>query len=110
MGLVLTLFSLKRVIRISTGRLQQLVVSVSCIFPLSYAVISGTPLYDKIRHLLFVIPALAGVAAIGTVKALRYLENNWARYSAVVITGILLLLTTIDMVELHPNEAICFNR
>jgi hypothetical protein len=108
--LFLTLFSLKRVIQISTSRLQQLVVSVSCLFPLSYAVISGTPLYDGIRHLLFVIPAIAVGAAMGTVKTIRNLGDNWARNSVLVVTGMLLLLTTIDMVKLHPNEAIYFNQ
>jgi len=102
--------ALKRSRRVSTMRLQKLLIAVSFVFPIAYAVGSQTPFYDGIRHLLFVIPPIVLVAAYGIVESVRLLKTNRSRYAVMFAVGLMICLTSIDMVKLHPNEALYFNR
>jgi Flp pilus assembly protein TadD len=91
-------------------KLEWCLIGFSAFFPLVYVVMVGTPLYDGLRHFLFVIPPLAVLSAAGVVAAVRDVPTRWMRQGLIGITGVLLALTFWDMVRLHPNEVVYFNR
>ncbi|MCZ6634743.1 MAG: tetratricopeptide repeat protein, partial [bacterium] len=80
----------------------------SGLFPVSYAVVTRMPLYDGIRHLLFAIPPLVVFAALG-------LDDVLDRFAGVrryvgVGAGVLFGWVGLEMVMLHPNQVVYFNR
>lgn len=73
----------------------------------AYAFIRHSSLYDGMRHILFVIPALAvfsayGITAIGSTLNVRGKFLYWT------LTGIYALSVATEMHELHPYEATYF--
>jgi 4-amino-4-deoxy-L-arabinose transferase-like glycosyltransferase len=83
-------------------------VTVWALFPIAYAVIARPNVYDGIRHLLFVLPALAllcGMACAALVQALR----GRARSLGGAAASVLLLLPVPEMVRLHPYQSSYFN-
>ena len=97
-------------LRLSRVRLEWGLLGFSAFFPLIYVVIIGTPLYDGLRHFLFVLPPLAVLSAAGVEAAVREVSASWMRRGLIGIAGALLGLTLWDMVRLHPNEVVYFNR
>jgi hypothetical protein len=78
--------------------------------PVAWVVATRTPLYDGMRHFLFVVPILAVIA--GTSVATYLGARSW-RADKLLATGALAascLVTLVDMVELHPYQAVYFNR
>ena len=90
--------------------LQWSLVCFAGVFPLMYAVISGTPLYDGLRQMLFVVPPLVVMAGVGFDRCVSLLGSLWHRVGTWCIMAIMLLLSVWDMVVLHPNEYVYFNR
>ncbi|MCZ6635420.1 MAG: tetratricopeptide repeat protein [bacterium] len=84
-----------------------LLIAAAC-FPIAYTVLFQMPLYDGIRHLLFVIPPLAILAALGTGRLLA-LSGHAPPILGLILSG-LIFLTAYDMIALHPNQYIYFNR
>ena len=79
------------------------------VFPLCYAVVTRTPLYDGLRHLLFVVPPLVVLSAVGTSELIGRFRG-WAKYGFLLLTGVLLAQTAREMVLLHPNQYLYFNQ
>jgi hypothetical protein len=78
--------------------------------PVGWAVARHTPLYDGMRHFLFVVPLLAALAGAG---AASFFRATWPRVPArlgALVLGALGLLTAVDMAVLHPYQALYFNR
>ncbi len=77
--------------------------------PVAWAVVRHTPLYDGMRHFLFVVPLLAVLAGA---SAASYLQSRSgpSRMVAGAALGALGALTAADMVALHPYQALYFNR
>ena len=78
--------------------------------PVAWVVVARTPLYDGMRHFLFVVPILAVLAGSCAASYLRV-----RRWSADKVIGSMALVasclvTLLDMVELHPYQAVYFNR
>ena len=72
--------------------------------------LTGSPLYDGIRHFLFILPSLAILSVAGFEIALHSLTQTWGRRGLASVMGILLILTLWDMIRLHPNQYVYFNR
>lgn len=88
-----------------------LVLVAAIMAPPTYAVVVRSVLYDGLRHFLFLVPALAVVAALGAVTLPR-VRPTLARPVALVLTlagGGLVARQIAAMRELHPNEYIYFN-
>jgi len=83
-------------------------LAFSLLLPLAYCVITATPLYNGIRHLLFVIPPLIILSAFGTYSLITHLSLHLRRI-AVGALLLLFLFTLREMVILHPNQYVYFN-
>jgi hypothetical protein len=78
--------------------------------PVGWVVLRHTPLYDGLRHFLFVVPLLA---VLGGVSVASYLRHRGRRPDGLLAAALLAgsaILTVSDMAALHPYEAIYFNR
>jgi tetratricopeptide (TPR) repeat protein len=78
--------------------------------PPAYAVLIGSPLGDGLRHFLFVFPSVAVLAASGFTTFLRNTSGKWIRRGFVGLMSLLMVSTAWDMIHLHPNQYIYFNR
>lgn len=84
-----------------------LVVGVG-LAPLAAIVVARPPLYDGVRHLLFILPPLA--AAGGAALAAALATAGWPRSVAVGAFAVTAGLAAADMVRLHPYQYVYFNR
>jgi 4-amino-4-deoxy-L-arabinose transferase-like glycosyltransferase len=80
------------------------------ILPVAWAVLHHTPLYDGVRHFLFVMPPLAVLAGVSVAAFFRQFRQRRAATPAGVVLAGLALVTASDMAALHPYEALYFNR
>jgi len=87
--------------------LPYLLILVSAFFPVFYAVGTQMPLYDGIRHLLFVLPPLAVVVALGVHALLK--EQKIIVWATVCVCVICTLWGVRNLIVLHPNQYVYFN-
>jgi hypothetical protein len=89
---------------------QSLWLTVLAVAPVAWVVVNRTPVYNGIRHLLFVVPFLAVLAGLSVAG---WLECRWSRPTRLVAAAGLALslgVTLTDMVQLHPYQYVYFNR
>ena len=89
-----------------------LVVVWSTAFPVAYAVLTRTPMYDAIRHFLFVIPPLAALAAMTLNRATDWLGRRpaWLQCGLAAVLAFYFLFHLGLMIRLHPYQYIYYNR
>lgn len=89
-----------------------LVVVMATGFPVVYAVLTRTPMYDAIRHFLFVIPPLAALAAMTLNRATDWLGRRpaWLQCGLTAILAFYFLCHLGLMIRLHPYQYIYYNR
>jgi hypothetical protein len=85
-------------------------VLISVLVPLGYTIVRKPTDYDGIRHFLFVVPPLSVLAAFSIGKFLRTPSLKILKYGIMAIIVVSLIVTVSDMVRLHPNQYIYFNR
>ena len=79
------------------------------LFPLLWILIRDSNLYGGIRHLLFIYPVVAVLAAIGWNAILAILKPRLIRLSAVVVLSAGLVPPLIHVIRNHPVEYVYFN-
>jgi hypothetical protein len=77
--------------------------------PLIVFVIKRPNVYDGLRHFLFILPAVAVLAAIGASGVLSGMRCRKARLVAWPAILVLLLLPLKDLIRLHPYQMTYFN-
>ncbi len=80
------------------------------VFPPVYVILKGSPLGDGLRHFLFIYPSLSILSLFGVVSFVGCVNRLWVTRGVVCVLVGLVVLTGWDMVRLHPNEYIYFNR
>ena len=73
-------------------------------------VVNRMPLYDGLRHFLFLIPLLAVLAGTSVAAFLRSPAPRGVRFVGLAVLSLALAVTLADMVRLHPYQAVYFNR
>jgi hypothetical protein len=73
-------------------------------------VVNHMPLYDGLRHFLFLVPLLAVLAGVSVAVFLRSPVRRGAKVAGLAALSAACLVTLVDMVRLHPYEAVYFNR
>lgn len=86
------------------------VVLVAGLAPLAAPVILRSTLYDGLRHVLFTLPPLVTVVAVVYLKALEGTRRRLVAAALIVPVASGMVVTAIDMVELHPYQYVYFNR
>jgi hypothetical protein len=85
-------------------------LALVAVVPVAWVIVRHTPLYDGLRHFLFVVPLLAALAGAAAASYLRARGRRAeGKVAAVALAG-LGALALSDMIALHPYEAIYFNR
>jgi hypothetical protein len=110
-ALAALLFGLVALIRQSSDGLLVLrwaTLVFAVMFPAAWAIGTDAVLYDGLRHFLFAVPVLAIVAGAGVDRLLR--AGKPVRVLTVATVGLAMVFTIVDMIRLHPNQYIWFNR
>jgi hypothetical protein len=79
------------------------------IAPLAIIAIGRPNVYDGIRHVLFVLPALALFAGWGAAWLAEALPKSGRRRVVSVVLGLALALPAFHLVRLHPYQMTYFN-
>jgi len=84
------------------------IVMAWMVVPLAGMAIMRPNVYDGVRHVLFVLPAMAILAGLGGVAVF---EACTGRVRALVASAVLagVLLTGVELVRLHPYQTAYFN-
>jgi hypothetical protein len=80
----------------------------AALFPMVYVIVRHSTLYNGIRHLLFVLPTLAVLAAAGW-TAVLVATRGWWRRGAAALLAVGLLEPLVFCLRNHPNEIVYFN-
>lgn len=79
-------------------------------FPLAMAIILHSTIYNGLRHFLFVIPLLAVLAGISFAALCQSQANRLIKINVAALVLLSAGSTVVDMMQLHPYQAIYFNR
>jgi len=87
-------------------------LAFAILFPPLYAIIKRSPLYDGLRHFLFLVPTLTVIAGVTTATILRWVAARSRVASAgmatlVVAWSVRMLLV---MIAIHPHQYLWFNQ
>ncbi len=77
--------------------------------PLLLFAVRRPTVYDGLRHFLFILPALAVLAAVGATAVLGFLRARAGRVVAWLVVSALILAPTRAFVHLHPYQMTYFN-
>ena len=78
--------------------------------PLAWMIVRHTPLYNGVRHVLFLLPVLAVLAGVSVAAFVRARPGRLALAAAALALGASAVVTVVDMVQLHPYQYVYFNR
>lgn len=78
-------------------------------FPVLYFIIFRPNIYDGIRHMLFLLPALALFTGLGAAYVYDWLHGKVGTVPAALAATVLLLLHLPALVRLHPYQMTYFN-
>lgn len=81
----------------------------AAIFPLAYAIYQASPLYDGMRHFLFVIPIAATIAGVAWTAAARHLPKKVGPMGVAIAVAALSFLPLRWMIANHPHHVVYFN-
>ena len=95
--------------RSSAAGLAALLLPLWLLLPLVSAAVLRPNVYDGIRHILFVLPALALLAGRGAAEILTRLEGSTARRLVFALLVAATLWPTLSLVRLHPYQMTYFN-
>jgi hypothetical protein len=115
LGLALGLISIlarasKGELRLDSEKTRTLgLVILAAVFPIAYIAVRRPIVYDGMRHILFVLPCLAALAAHALVVAFERLGPR-ARKLSLGAGGVYLIYHLAILVHLHPHEYVYFNR
>jgi hypothetical protein len=77
------------------------------VFPIAYVIARESTLYDGIRHLLFVMPPLAVLAALGWDDLIRRARGRW-RAIVVCLAVLGISEPLVFQIRNHPNQTVYF--
>ena len=87
-----------------------LFVAFTGIFPVTYAILKGSSLYDGMRHFLFVYPMIAVLAAWGWHELSNTFTIKGGKWAIAGVLAILMAMPLQWMIRNHPYEYTYFNK
>lgn len=87
-------------------------ITFAILFPPLYAIAKRSPLYDGLRHFLFLVPIFAMVAGIVLVAFVRWVakRSKAMAWTLPIFVFAHCLRMVMAMVHLHPHEYLFFNQ
>ncbi len=95
--------------RKSVNHLFLLLLVFATVFPVAYAIYKSSPLYDGMRHFLFVYPTLAIIAAFAWGKSTELFSNKMVGWGIGGLLTVLMAIPAFWMVKNHPYQYVYFN-
>ncbi|NBB80867.1 MAG: hypothetical protein GVY36_15695 [Verrucomicrobia bacterium] len=92
--------------------LPRLLLVFSFVFPLAYIAWKDPVLYDGLRHVIFVVPPIAAIAALAFEWCLRLCERKQSKLALAALQcgGLVAVgLVSIKLWQLHPYQYVYFN-
>jgi hypothetical protein len=86
---------------------RYLLVWAAVVLPLGFIIVRHSTLYDGVRHVLFVIPMLAAIAAAGFLRLAPLARR--VPLIAAAVSGVYLGFSVWTLAVLHPLEYIAMN-
>ena len=86
------------------------ILGLAILFPITSAIVLRPPLYNAMRHFLFITPPLAVLTGVSFSALLRSNIDRSVKVGISVLVAISAGLTVIDMIQLHPYQYVYFNR
>lgn len=80
----------------------------AALFPIGYVIARNSTLYDGLRHLLFILPPLAALSALGWDEMLRRAHGR-ARTLVIAVGLIGLAEPVVFQLRNHPNQTVYFS-
>jgi hypothetical protein len=96
----------RRRLQVSQARVEVALLLVTLALPVAATFRPGAIVYNNFRQLLFTVPALFLVAALGMDQVFQWLQDTRLR---IAVAAIALLPGIAGMVRLHPYEYIYYN-
>lgn len=86
-------------------------LALAVLFPLAFIAVAHSDMFDGIRHVLFVLPPLVCVAALGLDGVIAALARARPplRYAAGLGLAAYAAVEAVLLVELHPYETVYYN-
>ncbi len=88
-------------------------LALSIVFPPVYAVYKGSPLYDGLRHFLFIVPPIIVVVALAVNSVLDACQRRWGAHGVAMgfaVVGGLVIEQGATVARYHPHQYVYFNR
>jgi len=79
------------------------------VIPAALVIYNRSTLYDGVRHLLFIYPALIVIAAAGWTEWLSTRRQPWVRRTAAALLAVGLMNILAFNVRAYPNQTVYFN-
>ena len=86
--------------------IQSLLIFAWFVIPLGYAILSRPPMYDGMRHFLFILPPVFIFSGFAFDYLFNIIKNKWINVLLVIIV---LVPGLFGMVQLHPYEYTYYN-
>ncbi len=89
------------------------VLAFAIVFPPVYAVYKGSPLYDGLRHFLFLVPPIIVVVAMVIDRLILEASRRWGAVGWVPAAAIVAALIgdqAATVARYHPHQYVYFNR
>ncbi|HXH18246.1 MAG TPA: glycosyltransferase family 39 protein, partial [Chitinophagales bacterium] len=86
-----------------------LVVLFLFVFPVAYIVIKKSTVYSGARHVLFVIPPMAVLAAVGWESLFQLLKSKLAKKAVAILMALLCANPLNWVIAQHPYQYVYFN-
>lgn len=93
--------------------LQLSLLGLAIWFPPIYAVYKGSPLYDGLRHFLFLVPPICVVVALVLDGLIDDAKKRWGARGGHVAAAFITVLVAdqaTTLVRYHPHQYVYFNR
>lgn len=89
--------------------LPLLLLAFAGVFPVAYAILKNSSLYDGMRHFLFVYPMLVILAAYGWHELSKFKNTAAVKWGVTAVVVLLCALPAMWMVKNHPYQYVYFN-
>jgi hypothetical protein len=86
--------------------IQSLLILAWFVIPLGYAIVSRPPMYDGMRHFLFILPPIFIFAGFAFDYLFNIIKKKWINILLVII---ILVPGIFGIVQLHPYEYTYYN-